>query len=375
VKKKMNLRQRIKVILNEALGVPNDIDMIVNIYTDLIIDKIKNDIDSAEVNEVQINVDKYQDEEAFKYEFKITPKESWEYVKSSPLFNLDEWRKFPTFINKISFSLITFPDGMFEDTGTSSPQIAASHVFQPSNFKVRQVKNWGEVYDISSFDFEINMKWSELREPEKIRTKLKSVIAHEIFHSYQLYKKYKKSSKVGFGKEAVMNSFQQVLQSQWNPEWNNFMRAIYYALRFEQQARTPQLYYELKDKGIQSYEDFMEELENTEYFKEITFLRNFSANRMIDSIIKIGSFEDLIFQGVKSQEFKENLENWNDYLEIVTKKLQSNGVDVDNFKGLGQKVRQDPQKFFEHWEKFFEKRADEMFRRATRLYDKIKKTD
>jgi hypothetical protein len=78
---------------------------------------------------------------------------------------------------------------------------------------------------------------------------------------------------------------------------------------------------------------------------------------------------------VKSQEFKENLENWNDYLEIVTKKLQSNGVDVDNFKGLGQKVRQDPQKFFEHWEKFFEKRADEMFRRATRLYDKIKKTD
>ena len=42
----MNLRQRIKVILNEALGVPDDINMIVNIYTDLIIDTIKKDIDN-----------------------------------------------------------------------------------------------------------------------------------------------------------------------------------------------------------------------------------------------------------------------------------------------------------------------------------------
>ena len=106
-----------------------------------------------------------------------------------------------------------------------------------------------------------------------------------------------------------MNSFQQILQSQWNPEWNRFMRGIYYALRFEQQARTPQLYYELKDKGIQSYEDFMEELSKTEYSNEINFLKNFSAQRMIDSVTKIESFEDLIMSGAKGQEFKENLEN------------------------------------------------------------------
>ena len=76
----MNLRQRIKLILNEALGVPDDIDMVVNIYTDLIIDKIKNDIDSAEVNEVQINVEKFEDEEAFKYDFKIRSL-TWKIMK------------------------------------------------------------------------------------------------------------------------------------------------------------------------------------------------------------------------------------------------------------------------------------------------------
>lgn len=368
----MDLRQRIKVILNEALGVPDDIDMIVNIYTDLIIDTIKKDIDNVDSEEVQINVEKYEDEEAFKYDFKISPKESWEYLKNSPLFNLEEWKKFPTFINKIEFSLITFPDGIFEDRGVTSPQIEATHAFQPSNFELKQVKKWGEVYSISSYDFSINMKESELDDIEKIRTKLKSVIAHEIFHSYQLYKKYKGTSKVGFGKEAVMNSFQQVLQSQLNPEWNNFMRGIYYALRFEQQARTPQLYYELKDKGIKSYEDFIRELEKTEYFNEINFLRNFSTQKMIDSVTKIESFEDLVLQGPKSQEFKQNIENWNDYLQIVASKLRINGVDVNNFRGISAKVRQDPKTFFEYWENFFDKRAEEMFRRATRLYDKIK---
>jgi len=368
----MNLRQRIKLILNEALGVPDDIDMVVNIYTDLIIDTIKNDIDKADVNQVQINVEKYEDEEAFKYDFKISPKESWEYLKNSPLFNMEQWKKFPTFINRISFSLITFPDGMFDDQNVVSPQIEASHVFQPSTFKLKEVKKWGEVYSISSYDFSINMKESELDDIEKIRTKLKSVIAHEIFHSYQLYKKYKGTSKVGYGKEAIMNTFQQILQSQWNPEWNKFMRAIYYALRFEQQARTPQLYYELKDKGIQSYEDFMEELSKTEYFNEMNFLRDFSAQNMIDSVKKIESFEDLILSGAKSQEYRENIENWNDYLQIVATKLRANGVDVDNFRGLSSKVRQNPKTFFEYWEKFFEKRADEMFRRAARLYDKLK---
>ena len=368
----MDLRQRIKVILNEALGVPDDIDMIVNIYTDLIIDKIKNDIDNAGVEEVQINVDNYEDEEAFKYSFEINPKESWDYLRTSPLFNIDEWRKFPTFINKIEFSLITFPDGMFNDQKVSSPQIEASHKFQPSKFKLTQVKKWGEVYSISSYDFTINMKESQLEDIESIRTRLKSVIAHEIFHSYQLYKKYKGTSKVGYGKEAVMNSFQQILQSRWNPEWNNFMRGIYYALRFEQQARTPQLYYELKDKGIESYEDFMDEFKKTEYFNEINFLRDFSAQKMIDSVTKIQSLDDLIRSGPKGEEFKENLENWNDYLEIVSRKLKSNGIDVNGFHKISDKVRQDPRTFFEYWEKFFDKRAEEMFRRATRIYDKIK---
>lgn len=169
-----------------------------------------------------------------------------------------------------------------------------------------------------------------------------------------------------------MNSFQQVLQSNWNPEWNNFMRAIYYALRFEQQARTPQLYYELKDKGISSYEDFMKEFKKTEISQEIDFLKKFSTQKMLDSVTKIESFQDLVTSGARAQEFQENLENWNDYLQVIATKLRDIGVDVNNFKGVSEKVKSDPRKFFEYWEKFFEKRAEEMFRRATRLFDKIK---
>jgi hypothetical protein len=36
--------KKIQRIINEALGVPNEIDMIVDIYTDLVIDRLKQDI-------------------------------------------------------------------------------------------------------------------------------------------------------------------------------------------------------------------------------------------------------------------------------------------------------------------------------------------
>ena len=116
----------------------------------------------------------------------------------------------------------------------------------------------------------------------------------------------------------------------------------------------------------------MREFSKTEYANEIRFLKDFSSQKMIDSVSKIESFEDLIFSGTKSQEFRENIENWNEYLGIVARKLKNNGVDVDNFNGVSAKVRQDPRTFFEYWEKFFDKRADEMFRRAVRIYDKVK---
>jgi len=368
----MNLKQRIKLVLNEALGIPDDIDMIVNIYTNLIIEKIEKAFEEQEPDEVTINVPGFDDEVAYGYEFSIKGEDSWNYMRKSPLFSKEKWEKFPSYKNKIKVNFTVFPDEVFETKNVSSPQVGASHIFQPEKFKIKNIKI-GEVYNISSYEFDINISESQIQNLQLALPKLKSVISHEIFHSYQLFIKYKKSGLVGYGKGSVYNSLTQLTKSQFNEEWNKFLMRIYFSLKFEQQARIPQLYYELKDKNINSYDDFMNELKKTEYYNEIKYLKSFSTKEMVNSIIKIESFYDLITQGPKSKEFFENLENWNEFLKVISEKLRNVGMDVKDFRGLSPKVRENPEIFFNYWGKVFNKNADDMFRAAAKIYDKLKK--
>ena len=339
----------------------------------MIIEKIKSDILSQTPEEHEGNFDSIGEFTAYKYQTKISGKESWEYLKNSPIFNKDYWRLFPTYRNKMQITVVVYPKELFELQNVKSPQIDASHGFAPSEFKVKTLKTKGEVYDISSYEFNINLYQEQFDNIDSIRPRLSAVVSHEVFHSYQLFKRYKSTNKVGYGKETAYNKLTQILNSRFNPEWNKFMRAIYYSLRFEQQARIPQTYFELKNEDIKNYEDFIRELQKTDVYREIQFLKNFSSEEMINSVTKVSSFEDLIFQGPKSREFEENLSNWDEFLKILRAKLNDSGLHIDPFRTLSPKVRENPRLFFEYWERFFDKRADEMFRKIVKIYDKIKK--
>jgi hypothetical protein len=94
---------------------------------------------------------------------------------------------------------------------------------------------------------------------------------------------------------------------------------------------------------------------------------------MINSVTKIESFEDLIVNGMRSNEFSENLKNWDEFLQILKNKLTEVGFTIDPFRTLSPKVRENPKIFFEYWEKFFDKRGDELFKKTVKIYDKIKK--
>jgi hypothetical protein len=369
----MDLKTKIKVILNESLGVPDEIKMIVKVYTDLIIDKIKSETPNQTPEEHEGSFGSIGNYDAYKYSFKITGKESWDYLKSSSMFNSEYWRKFPTYRNKMEISLTIFPEELFGEQNVKSPQISASHGFSPIDFKIKNLKTKGEVYDVSQYEFDINLTQEQFDNIDSIKPRLSAVVAHEIFHSYQMFKKYKATNKIGFGKESAYNRLSQILKSRFNPEWNNFMLALYYSLRFEQQARIPQLYFELKDEDIKTYDDFIRELRKTDVYREIKFLKNFSAEKMINSVTKIESFEDLIVNGMRSNEFSENLKNWDVFLQILKNKLTEVGFTIDPFRTLSPKVRENPKIFFEYWEKFFDKRGDELFKKTVKIYDKIKK--
>ena len=165
MKKRMNLKQRIKLVLNEALGVPDDIDMIVNIYSNLIIERIKKTFEEQEPDEVTINLPGHDDEVAYQYEFSIKGEDSWNYMRKSPDFSKEKWEKFPSYKNKIKVTFIVFPDNVFKEKNVESPQVEASHIFQPEKFKIKNIKI-GDVYNVSSYEFNINISESQIQNPE-----------------------------------------------------------------------------------------------------------------------------------------------------------------------------------------------------------------
>jgi hypothetical protein len=361
-----------KNILSEALGLPDDLNMIIEIYTDMVMDSIKNHVSNTDPVKRKGHNNNIGEYSVLTYQFNITGSESWDYLSNSPKFNISEWRKFPTYRNKFEVKLAIYPKKLFSSQNLKPPQIEATHVFKPSVFKIKNLKTKGEVYDISKYEMTIHTDKAFLKNFEILRTKTKAVLAHELFHSYQLFIRYKSTNKVGFGKETTMNFLQQNLRSGINEEWNNFMMRIYYSLRFEQQARAPQTYYELKDKKITNYTEFIEALKDTDVWKEIEYLKSFSVEKMIQKMSSIESIEDLILQGPRSQEFIENLANWNEFLDICRKQLIDMGLHVDPFRNLSSNIIENPEKFLNYWKKIFNSRADEMFRKMTRLYDKVK---
>lgn len=369
----MHQKKVSKFLLTEALGIPDDILMVVEIYSDLIINRLEEVFHTQQPDVLELNEPGFEQQEGYEYVFQIKPKESWEFFKNSPKYDIEKWKKFPTYRNKIFVTCKIFPDQLFVKKKYISPMVEASHIFVPKDFKVKTLKTKGEVYDISSYEFSIYMKESETKNFESIREGLSAVVSHEVFHAYQLYKRFKSSSEVGFGKESVYNSLQQIMKSDINNEWNSFLRRIYLSLNFEQEARAPQFYYLLKDKEIKNYDDFMREFKNTETYKEINFLKTFSVEEMMNSFTKVESIFDAITLGQRNYEVKSNIENWNDALLVVSDALKQNGVNVKDFRGLSSNVRNNPENFFNYWKKKFTESADDLFRKIVRMWDKIKK--
>lgn len=368
----MELRKKIKTFVNEGLGVPDDIAMLVDIYTDMLLYGLKFVLKNEKPEEILFDNPIIGEYTAYKYKFKISPSESWNWLSNSEKFDLEKWKKFPLYRNKFDITLSVYPKSLFKTTNLKSPQISGSHNFKPEKFEIKNLKSKGEVYDISRFEFEIIISKSDLKKLDSVRSEIEAVVAHEILHSFQLYKKYKSVQKVGYGKETAVNFLQQTLTSNISKDWNDFMTRIYYSLKFEQHARLPQTYHELKNKKIKNYDDFIKEIKNTNIWSEIKFLKDFSPEKMIESLTKVESFEDLILRGPRSEEFHENIENWNDFLNIVRKNLINKNMDIDPFRNMSSNYLKDPKLFLNYWKKKFDKSADDMFRNIARLYDKVK---
>ena len=360
-------------IINEALGIPDAINMVVDIYTDMIIDALSHVINNDLYDEKPIDATNYGIYNAKYSEFTLDSKQTWEYLKNSPKFNKEKWEEFPTYRNKFDINFITLPNEVFTKQNKKSPQIGATHSFNPKKFKIRELKTMGKVFDISSYEIDINMNEDNFDNIESIRQKLSSVISHEIFHSYQLFSRYVSKNEVGFGKESATNFLQNVLKDDIGPTWNNFLYCLYLSLRFEHQARIPQVYYDIKNMDIKDYDSFINAIKQTDVWDEIQTLRSFNANDFMRELSKIESFEDIILGPIRFMKMEENVRNWNEFTKIVRNQLVSKGMTIEPIRKMSNNLLGNPYNFFKFWEKFFHQRADELYRKIVKIYDKVKK--
>ena len=363
-------RTRIKQIITEALGVPSQIEMLTDIFTDMVFQEVEALRISDEYEESDAQVKGYGDVTIKKYETTISPSQSWSFVKNHPSFNMEEWKKFPMYRNKVIITADVLDDEAANHVidNSTMPLVNGSHQFDAGKFEVKNLKTLGDVFDIGTFEFKIITGESDFQGSEELKTKISATISHEIFHDFQLYIRYIKSNEIGFGKGQVLNTMAGHLKEGFSKEFNYFLHVLYLSLQFEHQARIPQALRIIKSKSPKTNQEFIEALKQTDAWEDIQRLRNFSAEKIVKSYGEIKGFED-IFRNHMSREYtKDTISDWNNWIEKIRDFMVKSGLTVNPFRGLSQKLLNDPVLFFEYWERVFKKRAKEYYAKLAKLY-------
>ena len=361
----MSVSNKLKIrnLIREAVGVPSDIEMMTSVFAEVVKKLLYSFKSSNEpLEEVEIDVKNIGESTLRRGEIEIDGDKSWNMVKETQSFDEQEWGKFPMYKNPIDIKFEIFEEGVLQAVYKSNLNVDASHSFDAADFKS------GDVFDISMFDFHIRMDEETWGNLELLSPTLESVISHELLHAYQLYKRYTNKGQIGFGKGQATNVLVNAIKSQFLPEWNNFLHLIYLSLKFEQDARIPQVSHILRRTKIDSYEDFIEALRGTQVFREIKQLRDFSADDLFESFKKINSLQDMIFKEVAVEKAYEWIFEWNDILEKIVEHTVANGVSPSKIEAIPLAVRKDPKKFFEYFDRKFKFTANNMLKRISKLY-------
>ena len=362
--------QRIQVLLNEALGVPKDIEMFTEIYTEMVLQELEALRLSGNYEEDEKFSNKYGTMIIKEYSSEISGEDTWYFVENNPNFDIEAWKKFPAYKNKFVVLVSVYEDRLFEENDLK-PSVGGSHSFEIENFKITNHPELGDIFELGDYEISVQCSQSQFDNVESLRTVVESTVTHEITHAYQLYKIYVNDNKVGFGSETTLNVMASKNRSQFSEGWNEFLTCLYLSLKLEINARIPQAFRVLKTQKFNNYEEFITALKNTEAWEDIQRLRKFSADRIIDELSTIRDFEDIFKKPMAQTDVKEKINIWNDVLQFITDKMIDMGFSINPYKNLSSNVISNPKLFFKHWEKVFHKRAKEYFVRIAKLYGMI----
>lgn len=369
-----------KELLNEIMGVPKAIDFWVDIFSIIITGVIKSVVDNDEIEFSDVN---YEDDDgnevedtAYRGRTMMDGKEVMNWVMKiagySDIKNLLQDPKFkllPIYNPTIQTTVYFLPQKIYEIQFNQGNNdfVSASHSFDASKKSLSKIgKN--EILVNQNFGFEIylTVKDMEKFDSGKIRKMLKSAIGHELTHCYEMYNRLKTSGDPYQGRESMLNVASRMMDDFKYPSWGDFLHLVYLHLGFEINARVAQIYYDLKDSGIKTTEDFMGYLKKTSAYREAEMLENFDAKQFIENFqIRGLDFFEMLEDTAKQNAREKNklpgiylkktpeesmthlIEGWNIFLQEMSEYLNKNGL----YKGklmelVPQSAMKDPYVFF-----------------------------
>jgi len=356
-----------KRLIKEALGVPKSIEFWADTFSDVINDGLLMLL-SSEDKEVFFTGDDVQTK-AVSRGWNSSNSKFLDFPLAEPQLNLklnivpdESIRNGDDYIDAASFdtSEINLVDATFDD-GKTLPLVVGGIINMEINIPESSYENGSFV---------------ELYNSE-IKPYAESVLFHELTHVYEFYKRIlSNSAKPNF--EQVANLTQMLNKMGAVDDWDELMFMIYLHLSFELNARISEVYGLLRNKNINSKEEFIEFLKTSRAFSYAKRLNNFSAQKFFDdfeltqeTIDRVREYDGkkTSIEEIKNVVLDQLIQNWSVTYEDFLKDFSAD--ETITIPNLSNKVLATPQNFLKFWEKRFNKAGHDSLRKISRLYSAI----
>tara|TARA_R100001509_G_C4858829_1_gene212649 strand:- start:49 stop:1149 length:1101 start_codon:yes stop_codon:yes gene_type:complete len=357
-------KKQSKRLIKEALGVPPAVNLWVDTFSSLIKDGLLMLL-SSDDQEIFFNGDEVQNK-VVSLGWNSSNKNFKSFPLAEPNLNLtinvvpdSQIKKGDDYIQNASFdtSDMDIREATFDDGLTTTLFVGGT-----INIEISIPK--------SSYD---NGDFVELYDKD-IKPYAEAVLFHELTHVVEFYNRVISGTATP-NFEQVSNLTQMLNKMGSIDDWDELMFLIYLHLSFELNARVSEVYGLLRNKQINSKDEFIEFLKNSRAFSYAKRLKNFSSERFIkdleipqSTIDRIRDFDGkkTSMEEIKDVVLRQLIDNWSDTYQSFLADFSAD----DNLKipELSPTITSSPENFLKFWENRFNKAGEDSIRKISRLY-------
>lgn len=378
-------KQHKAIVMNEKLGVPDEIDPWISLLYGFIKHQIYIFVDkTSKSDEYDINTELDGEEFTSKsIVFSVKNDEFDKYIKK--YIPSDNRMKVKSL--QIYLTLSTVPDDL-----VSFDNWSASFNDSTATIKDGIYTNVELNFDITLPDSLVELTTNE--EIDKLLRKLnieKEIIgflSHEITHMYEWYNRGLKN--INTWKDRLLNTNKYVTEKQKlsniSSDWDKFLRKIYLSLDFEINARVSQLYYQLSETTPRTKQGFIDQVKRSTVWKEMLEIKEFDGDKFYDDFeynatdedlrsafkeLDVYTDEELETSDMKYLLLKELISIWNKSI-IETNKLHKGSGEMEKVSSF---YLNNPKGFIKFFENRFHSKAKVWERKIFRLSSRFNLRD